>query len=66
MHSYSTAVQQMKLLAAFYSYHGAHDANDLNRNRRQIAELYEIAALLIDKGGMALSNVGLVSLTAFA
>ena len=41
---------QMKLLA---SYHGIYDDNDFNRSRDQIAELYERAALPIEKGGVA-------------
>ena len=55
--------QQMKYLV---SYHGIHNVDDFNRNRRKIAELYERAALPIDKDNMALSNVGLISSTAFA
>ena len=53
---------QMKLLA---SYHGIYDDNDFNRSRDQIAELYERAALPIEKGGMGLRNISLISLTAF-
>ena len=41
----------MKLLA---SYHGIYDDDDFNSSRVQIAELYERAALPIDKGGMGL------------
>ena len=52
----------MKLLA---SYHGIYDDNDFNRSRDQIAELYERAALPIEKGGMGLRNISLISLTAF-
>ena len=52
----------MKLLA---SYHEIHDDDDFNRSRGQIAELYERAALPIEKGGMGLTNISLVSLTAF-
>ena len=46
--------------------HIRQKTNDFNRNRRQIAELYERAALPIEKGGMALRNIGSVSLAAFA
>ena len=53
---------QMKLLA---SYHGIYDDDDFNRSRGQIAKLYERAALPIEKGGMGLTNISLVSLTAF-
>ena len=52
----------MKLVT---SYHGIYDADDFNRNRAQIAELYERAALPIEKGGMALRNVALIALTSF-
>ena len=54
----------MKLLA---SYHGIYDDDDFNRSRGQIAKLYERerAALPIEKGGMGLTNISLVSLTAF-
>ena len=54
--------EQMKLLA---SYHGIYDDDDFNSSRVQIAELYERAALPIDKGGMGLRNISLISLTAF-
>ena len=52
----------MKLLA---SYHGVYDDDDFSRSRDQIAELYERAALPIEKGGMGLRSISLVSLTAF-
>ena len=41
--------EQMKLVA---SYHGIYDADDFNRNRAQVAELYERAALPIEKGAL--------------
>ena len=53
---------QMKLLA---SYHGIYDHEDFNRSRDHIAELYERTALPIEKGGMGLRNISLISLTAF-
>jgi len=53
----------MRLVA---SYHGLYDKSDVMRCRFQMCEIYEIAALPIDKGGMALRNVGIIFLTAFA
>ena len=48
------------------SYHGIHDVNDFNSDQAHMMVLYERAALPIEKGGMALSNVAFISLTAFA
>ena len=53
---------QVKLVA---SYHGLYDDSDLARAWLQIREVYERAVLSINKGGMALRSVKLVSLTAF-
>ena len=43
----------MKLLA---SYHEIHDDDDFNRSRGQIAELYERAALPIERAAWALQT----------
>jgi len=48
------------------SYHGIHDVNDFNYDRAHLMTLYERAALRIEKGGMALSNVAFISLPVFA
>ena len=53
----------MKLLA---SYHGLYDESDLTRAWPSFREVYERAALPINKGGMELRSVKLVFLTAFA
>ena len=45
---------QVKLLA---SYHGLHDESDLMRAWSQFREVYERAALPINKGGMGLRTV---------
>jgi len=55
--------QQMMLVA---SYHGVYDENELNHKWPSIHEWYERVALPIEKGGMALRNVGAIALTAFA
>jgi len=49
---------QVKLVA---SYHGLYDDSDLARAWLQIREVYERAVLSINKGGMALRSVKLVS-----
>ena len=54
---------QARLIA---SYHGVNDVNDFNSDQAHMMALYERAALPTEKGGMALSNVAFVSLTAFA
>ena len=54
---------QVKLLA---SYHGLHDESDLTRAWPSFREVYDRAALPINKGGMELRSVKLVFLTAFA
>ena len=54
---------QVKLLA---SYHGLHDDSDLTRAWPSFREVYDRAALPINKGGMELRSVKLVFPTAFA
>ena len=55
--------QQARLIA---SYHETHDVNDFNSDQAHMIELYERAALPIQKGDMALTNIAFISLTVFA
>ena len=55
--------QQMRLVA---SYHGVLDKSEVQSNWADVYEWYERATLPIEKGGMAIRNMGVVALTAFA
>jgi hypothetical protein len=55
--------QQMRLVA---SYHGVSEKIEVENNWPVVYEWYERATLPIEKGGMAIRNMGVVALTAFA
>ena len=48
------------------SYHGVSEKVEIENNWPTVYEWYEKAALSIEKGGMAIRNMGVVALTAFA
>ena len=53
----------MRLVA---SYHGVSDKSEVQSNWADVYEWHERATLPIEKGGMAIRNMGVVALTAFA
>ena len=55
--------QQMRLVA---SYHGVYEAIEFDDKWSDVHDWYERATLPIEMGGMAIRNMGVVALTAFA
>ena len=53
----------MRLVA---SYHGISDKTEVDSNWQEVYEWYERSTLPIEKGGMAIRNMAVVALTAFA
>ena len=53
----------MRLVA---SYHGVYEATELEDRWSDVHDWYERATLPIEMGGMAIRNMGVVALTAFA
>ena len=53
----------MRLVA---SYHGVYDAIEFDDKWSDVHDWYERATLPIEMGGMAIRNMGVVALTAFA
>ena len=53
----------MRLVA---SYHGVSDKTEVDSNWQEVYEWYERSTLPIEKGGMAIRNMAVVALTAFA
>ena len=53
----------MRLVA---SYHGVSEKAEIENNWPIVYEWYEKAVLPIEKGGLAIRNMGVVALTAFA
>ena len=55
--------QQMRLVA---SYHGVYEATEIEDKWSDVVEWYERATLPVELGGMAIRNMAMVALTAFA